>query len=324
MRKGDGMRALFCLLASVCAAFGAVDGVVLNATTGKPQPSVLISLVQPQQSGMQTIASVKSDAEGKFKIDKSYPPGPALLQSIYEGVVYNQMIPLGSPTSGLSVKVFDSTKDPALAKSAQHMILLEPTGTAIQVNETFLFNNQSQLTYSDPSKGSAEFYLPKDVSGKVQVIVNTSGGMPVPRDAEKTKKPDIYKVDYPVKPGETRFDIGYSLPAADTFAGKNVSGDETFLVTPPSVTLTGDGIDDLGQEPQTQAHTYRLRAASFNVTINGTGSLRNTDANSDDDSGAPTPEQAPARVYSKLPWVLGLTLGILMLGGAMLFRKGAA
>ena len=319
------MRAFFCLLASACAALGAVDGVVVNGTTGKPQPSVLISLVQPQQTGMQTIASVKSDAEGKFKIDKDYPPGPALLQSIYEGVVYNQMIPPGSPTKGLSVKVYDSTKDANLGKAAQHMVLIEPSDSAMQVSETFLFNNSSSLTYSDPVKGSAQFYVPKDASGKIQVVVNTSGGMPVPRDAEKTKQPDVYKVDYPVKPGETRFDIGYALPPGNTFSGKNLSGDETFLVTPPSVTLTGDGIDDLGQEPQTQAHTYRLRAASFSVNINGTGSLRNSSASdSDDDSGAPVPEQAPARVYSKLPWVLGFTLGILMLGGAMLYRKGAA
>ena len=319
------MKPLIGLLFTV-SCFAAVDGTIVNGTTNKPQPSVLITLVQPGQSGMQTIASVKSDAEGKFKIDKEYPPGPALLQSIYQGVVYNQMIPPGAPSSGLTVKVFDSTKNLEAIKSSQHMILLEPTDSGIQVSETFLFSNPWQQTYNDPEKGSAEFYVPKDVNGKIQVVVNTSGGMPVPRDAEKTKQPDIYKVDYPVKPGETRFDISYSLPASETFVGKNVSGGEnSYLVTPPSVTLSGDGIDDLGQEPQTQAHTYRLRAPSFDVKINGTGSLRKSSASSaDDDTGQPQIAQAPARVYSKLPWVLGLTLGILTLGGAMLFRKGAA
>lgn len=321
------MRVFLCLLGLGSWALAGVDGTIVNGTTGKPQPSVLISLVQPGQGGMQTIATVKSDAEGKFRIDKEYPPGPALLQSIYEGVVYTQMIPPGSPTSGLSVKVFDSTKDPQTVKSSQHMILLEPSASGIQVSETFLFNNASTLTYSDPAKGSAEFYVPKDAGGKIQVVVNTTGGMPVPRDAEKTRTPDIYKVDYPVKPGETRFDIGYSLPPGDTFTGKNPGGGEsTFLVTQPSVTLSGDGIDDLGQEPQSQAHTYRLRAANFRVKIEGTGSLRgNTNsASGDDDSGAPQIAQAPARVYTELPWVLGLTLGILMLGGLMLYRKGAA
>ncbi|HLH40763.1 MAG TPA: hypothetical protein VKX39_16555 [Bryobacteraceae bacterium] len=317
------MKLLAGFLFSLCC-WAAVDGTIINGTTGQPQGSVLITLVQPGQNGMQTIASTKSEPDGKFRIDKPYPPGPVLLQAIYEGVVYNQMIPPGSPTSGLNVKVYNSTKDPELIRNSQHMIVLEPSESGIQVSETFLFSNPWQQTYNDPVKGSAEFYVPRDVNGKIQVVVNTSGGMPVPREAEKTKEPNVYKIDYPVKPGETRFDIAYSLPPGDTFSGKNLSGENTYLVTPPSVTLTGEGIDDLGQEPQTQAHTYRLRAANFRVKIEGTGSLRNNSQSSaEDDTGQPQIAQAPARVYSKLPWVLGLTLGILTLGGVMLYRKGA-
>ena len=317
------MKLLAGFLFSLCC-WAAVDGTIINGTTGQPQGSVLITLVQPGQNGMQTIASTKSEPDGKFRIDKPYPPGPVLLQAIYEGVVYNQMIPPGSPTSGLNVKVYNSTKDPELIRNSQHMIVLEPRESGIQVSETFLFSNPWQQTYNDPVKGSAEFYVPRDVNGKIQVVVNTSGGMPVPREAEKTKEPNVYKIDYPVKPGETRFDIAYSLPPGDTFSGKNLSGENTYLVTPPSVTLTGEGIDDLGQEPQTQAHTYRLRAANFRVKIEGTGSLRNNSQSSaEDDTGQPQIAQAPARVYSKLPWVLGLTLGILTLGGVMLYRKGA-
>ena len=317
------MKLLLGLLLSTACGFAAVDGTIVNGTTGKPQPSVLIMLLQPSQSGMQTLATVKSDAEGKFKIDKDYPPGPALVQAIYGGVVYTQMIPPGSPTSNLSVKVFDSTKNPEAGTAAQHMILLEPSASGIQVSETFLFDNKAQITYSDPAKGSAEFYVPKAAEGKIQLTVNPPGGMPLSRPAEKTKKPDVYKVDYPVQPGQTRFDIAYVLPASDTFEGKNLGAAENmYLVTPPSVTLTGDGIDNLGQEPQTHANTYRVRTASFKVQITGEGSLREPSSQSDEDTGQPQIAQAPARVYTKLPWVLGLTLAILGLGGAMLYRKG--
>jgi hypothetical protein len=55
----------------------AVDGVVVNGTTGKPQEGVAVSLLQPGAGGMQQLGSAKSDAQGQFKIDKDIPPAPA-------------------------------------------------------------------------------------------------------------------------------------------------------------------------------------------------------------------------------------------------------
>lgn len=323
------MKSLFLLLGTGAFLLAGVDGVVTNATTGKPQAGVVLMLVQPGQGGMQTLGNAKSDADGKFKIDVNIPPGPALVQAIFAGAIYTTMMPPGSPTTGVQLKVFDSTKDPAVGRAAQHMILLEPSADKVQVSETFLFDNKSQLTYADSSKGSAQFFVPPNAQGKPQVVINSPGGMPIPRDAGKTSQANVYKIDYPVKPGETRFDVSYSLPAGSAFAGKLIDKDvPTFVVTPPSVTLAGDGIDSLGEEPQTKAHTYRVRAASYEVKLEGTGSLRsNTEApaaSQEEDNGQPKIEVAPARIYDKLPWVLGLTLAILAIGGMMLFRKGAA
>ena len=321
------MRIWFWILASTAWLRAGVEGVVTNATTGKPQSGVIIMLVQPGQGGMQTLGNAKSDAAGKFKIDKDAPGGPALLQAIFGGATYNTMLTPGSPTTGVQVKVFDSTKDPAIARAAQHMILLEPAADKVQVSETFLFDNKSQLTFADPAKGSAQFFVPSNAQGKPQVMINSPGGMPIPREASKTSQANTYKIDYPVKPGETRFDVSYTLPAGSAYQGKMADPEvATFLVTPKSVTLAGDGIDDLGEEPQTHAHTYKVRAASFEVKMEGTGALRSnaSPAAQEEDTGAPKIEVAPARIYGKLEWVLGLTFAILALGGFMLFKRGAA
>lgn len=314
------------LLSSLCA-MAAVDGVVTNATTGKPQPNVMIMLVQPGQNGMQTLANVKSDAEGKFKIDKEYPPGPALLQAIYGGATYTTMIPPGMPSTGMQVKVFEATKDASVGRAAQHMILFEPSAENIRVSETFLFDNKTATTFNDPAKGSAQFYLPKNAEGKPQITVNSPGGMPISREAQKTNQPNVFKIDYPVRPGETRFDIAYTLPAGSSFAAKAPDPEvPTFLVTPPAVKLSGDGIDSLGEEPQTHANTYKVRTPAYEVKMEGTGSLRNAETSEaqEEDTGAPKIEITSARIYDKMPWILGLTLGILALGGAMLYRKGTA
>jgi hypothetical protein len=305
----------------------AVDGVVMNLTTGKPQAGVEINLVQPSQNGMVPLGNATSDAQGQFKIDKEIPPGPGLLQATYEGTTYNQIITPGMPTSGVQVKVYDATKQASVAKTAEHLILLEPSVDNIKISETFVLDNNTNTTFNDPARGSIRFYLPPSTQGNAQVVVTAPGGMPITRPPIKTTTAGIYKVDYPIKPGETRMDVTYSVPAADKFAGKVVASDTgTHLVTPPAVTVTGDGIEPAGQEPQTQAHIYNLTGLDYNVLIQGIGSLRADDSSTsqNDDSGSPQIEIKAARIYSQLGWVLGLAFAILVLGGVMLYRRGAA
>ncbi len=320
------MRLVLCLLATGSWLLAAVDGTVMNATTGKPQASVVVTLVQPGSQGMQTLGSVKSDTEGKFKIDKEIPPGPALLQAVYQGATYNLILAPGAPATGVHVKIYDSTAKPGVAKVSQHMILIEPGAASLDISETFLIENESSTTFQDPANGSIRFYLPDAAEGKVKVTINSPGGMPIERPAEKTREKDVYKIAYPVKPGESRFDVSYSLPPSATFSSKILHGDGvTRLVTPPAVTLSGDGVESLGQEPQTRAHIYNAGGPDYSVTINGTGSLRNPEAAApDEDTGEPQIEEKAARVYTKMYWVLGLAFAILGLGGTLLYRKSGA
>ncbi len=319
------MRILLILAASISSVFAAVDGVVVNGTTGKPQAAVIVSLVQPSASGMQNLASLKSGADGKFSIEARLPPGPALVQAIYQGVTYNLVLTPGTPTNNLRVEVYDATTNAASAKIAQHLLVLEPTADGLTVTETFLCQNDTKQTYQDPAKGSVQFYLPEAARDKVEVTIAAPGGMPIKRPAEKTKIDGVYKASYPLKPGETRFDVGYTLPPGNTFAGKNVMpGAPMNLVTPPGVTLSGDGIETKGQEPQTKALVYTATTPSYEVKIEGTGSIRGGDAPSAEDTGQDQIQVVPARIYTRLYWILGLTLGILALGGVALYRKGVA
>lgn len=320
------MKLAFWLLAIGPSLLAAVDGTVMNATTSKPQASVLVTLVQPGAQGMQTLATVKSDAEGKFKIDKEIPPGPALLQAIYQGVLYTLVLPPGGPTSGVHVKVYDSSAKPGIAKVSQHMILIEPSATSLDISETFLIENESTTTFQDSAKGSVQFYLPEVADGKVSVTINAPGGMPIQRAAEKTKEKDVYKIEYPIKPGESRFDVSYSLPPSETLSSKILHGEGvTRLVTPPTVTLEGDSVQFLGQEPQTGAHIYNAGDADYTVKIVGTGSLRNPEGPAaGEDAGQPQLEEKAARVYSRMYWVLILVFAILGLGGVLLYRRSTA
>ena len=322
------MKALAVLFA-ISLPLLAVDGTVVNATSGKPQSGVAINLVQPSQNGMVQLGNTTTDAQGQFKIDKQIPPGPGLLQANYQGTTYNQIITPGMSTTGVQLKVYDSTKKAGTARTMEHLILLEPGADRLRVSETFVLGNDSNLTYNDPAKGSIQFFLPPATDGNAQVIITAPGGMPIPRPALKTPTAGIYKVDYPVKPGETRMDVSYTVPSATKFSGKIVASDAaTHLVTPGTVTVTGDGIELAGREPQTQANIYNLTGLDYNLLIDGIGSLRQDDAagagGQGDDGGSPQVEIKKPRIYGQLPWVLSLAFAILALGGTMLYRRGTA
>ena len=307
--------------------FAAVNGVAINGTTGQPQAGVAINLVQPGQNGMQQLGQAKSGADGSFNIDVTIPPGPALLQSTFAGVQYTQAIPPGSPTTGVRVNVFEATATVPEGMDIQHLILLEPIAATLRVSETFLTRNSSNKTFQDNANGSVRLYLPPGAPTDLKVSIDSTG-VPIQRPLEKGKVAGEYKISYALKPGETRFDLEYSIPAAETFSGKVFSNDPPVkLVTPGSVTLSGDGISDLGQEPTTQARVYGFKGNSFKVKILGVGSIR-TPADtvqppSAEESGAPKCcEESPARVNKQAAWVLGLGLSILLLGGTILFRRG--
>jgi hypothetical protein len=323
MRKGNGvMRGLF-LLAVCASTLAAVDGTVINGTTGKPAPNTIVSLVQPGQGGMQTLASVKSDSQGIFRIDKSVQ-GPQLVQALYSGVLYNKVLMPGAPSTGLEVIVFDSSSKPGVAKVSQHFIVLQPSAKDMSVSEGILYQGDPKLTFNDAANGTLHFYLPPEAKGIVSVTINAPGGMPIQRPAEKTNQPNVYKVSYPIKPGETRFDLSYIIPSATplTFAGKILHNEgSSDLVVPNGVTITGDNLDLAGQEPKTQASIYHIKGTSFKVEVTGTGSLRQPEAAApDDDSGAPTIEQVKPRIYEQLYLILGMTFTILALGSFLLYR----
>jgi hypothetical protein len=302
----------------------AVDGTVINATTNKPQPNVTVTLVQPSQNGMQTLASTKSDAAGKFSFDKTFA-GPQLIQAQYNGVTYNKVVMPGAPSNNLEVSVYESTNKPGIAQITQHMILVQPSPENVGVNESFLLQDNSKYTYNDPAKGTLQFFLPPEAKGQVRVTVNAPGGMPIQRSAEETKQNNVYKVNYPIKPGETRIDLSYSVPAGNpmTLSGKVLHKDgKARLVAPQGVTLSGDNIKSVGQEPTTQASIYDIDGSTYKIEIQGTGALQAQDqAQPEEDSGQPQIQQADPRIYDHLYWIVGLAFAILGLGSYLLARR---
>jgi hypothetical protein len=219
----------------------------------------------------------------------------------------------------------------------KHMILFEPTAGQVAVTETFLLKNAGKTSWNDPGSGTLKLFLPKAAT-KPEINATAPGGMNVSAPLNKTAKPDVWAVDFAIKPGDTRIDLTYSVPYTEgsDLAGKVVSEDEnTYLIAPNGVTLKGDGLNDLGTEPRTQAHIFGLPAglpsgppATYKVQLTGAavavpGEPSAGDASGGDqatDDSGPRIEQIMPRVNSRKVPIILVALGILALGFVLLYR----
>jgi hypothetical protein len=319
------------LLGMASCLFASIDGTVVNGTSGKPEAGVSITLVKPGQQGMQTIGTTVSDATGHFVFEKDQPGGgPQLLQAVYKGVNYNKLMTPNIPTSNVQLEVFEATKAASVARIEQRMMLIEPNVNQITVTDTVIVQNDSKTTYNDETEGGMRFYLPPAANGQVRVNAQGPQGMPLPRAAERTDKTDVYKVNFPVKPGETQFEATYVIPAGSPFTlrgqvtgVKGMPAGPLHLIVPSGVTLSGSDLQNAGTEEKTQATIYTVTAADlFSADITGIGALRTPqDGPTADTSEAPQPVEAPPQIYRHLPWLLALALSILTVGLVFLFRS---
>ncbi|MGO9258158.1 MAG: hypothetical protein ACLQU1_17860 [Bryobacteraceae bacterium] len=322
-------RLVSALLLLSSAARAAVSGTVINRTTGKPQAGATVVLNLLAQQGITMIDQAKSDAQGHFTINRDLQPGgPSLLRTAFDGVTYNHMLPPGSATSGITVDVYNSSPNPGAAKVSKHMILFEPAGGQMVVNETYLYTNTGNTAWNDSDHGTLHFFLPAGANGKVQVNATAPGGMPIPAAVTKTGKPDTYAVAFAIKPGDTRFDLTYATPynSGEEYRGKVLTKDDnTYLIAPNGITLSGDNLADLGTEPRTQAHIWGMGGESYKIKLTGAEAAAPADADAagsqgDASDSGPQIEQIMPRLYSKAKLILALALGILAIGFALLYR----
>jgi hypothetical protein len=115
-------------LVSALPLLAAVEGRVLNQTTGRPQSGATVTLYKLGGGGPQALESKKSEAEGRFRFDQEVQP-PFMVQAVVDGVIYTKMLPPGSPAGNLEIAAYSATTRNANELVQQHMILLEPSSS---------------------------------------------------------------------------------------------------------------------------------------------------------------------------------------------------
>jgi hypothetical protein len=307
-------------------AFAAITGTVVNRTTGQPQAGITVSLLRMGQNGPEPAGDVKADAQGKFSINQGVQ-GPTLLRATIDGVTYNKVLVPGAPTDNVTLDIYGASKQAGDAKVSKHMILFQPSGQELVVNEAYIVSNTGKTAWNDPPNGTLHFFVPEGAKESVNVSATPPGGQPLKQPAEKVGRSDVYKLNFAMRPGETRVDVDYKLAYSSgaPLSGKVVSGDEsTYLIVPNGVTLEGDNLSDMGQEPRTKAHIFGLKGNSYEIKLAGAVAAQPAEASdSSGNDGSPPVQQIMPRLYDKAKLILAVAFGILTLGFVLLYRAPA-
>lgn len=322
------MKTLLALVLLSAPLLCAADGFVVNKTSGKRLAGVAVALTKIGQGGMEAAGTATSGADGGFEL-KSDAQSMYLVQATWQGVTYNVQLAPGAPASGIEVAVYDASPRAGLAAVSQHMLLVESDSQDLVVSETVIFQNPGSVTWYDAAAGTLRFSVPAAAGSNIQARATAPGGLPVDREPRKTAENGVYSLDFPVKPGETRFDISYKLPMKQPLelSGRILHAGPTRLVLPKGMTAEGDGLASLGTEPSTQAAIFDIKGDAYKIKLGGTGALRSTAAAAEPASG----EEDGPRIQQILPpgyervwkWALGLMLAILALGFAAQYMKAA-
>ncbi|HVM92458.1 MAG TPA: carboxypeptidase-like regulatory domain-containing protein [Terriglobales bacterium] len=184
-----------------------LSGTVTNATTNKPAAGDAIELINIS-NGMDVAATAKADSAGKFSFSiKDGAQGPHLVRATHQGVTYFQFAPPG--TSNVDLKVYDVAKKvDGLSLTADVFRLQADSGT-LQGMRLFAVDNNSSTTQMNDH--NFEFYLPAGAKVE-QLQARAPNGQPISAEAVPEKEPGRYAVAFPLRPGETQFQLEFTMP----------------------------------------------------------------------------------------------------------------
>jgi hypothetical protein len=210
-----------------------LTGTVKNSTTGHPAAGdevILLSLGQ----GMEEAGRTKSDAKGNFTFKLDNAQGPHLVRVIHQEVTYHRMAPPG--TTSVEVTVYDVGKKVEGIEVVADIMRFQASQGQLQVERTFAVNNNSKPPRTQMNEHNLEFYVPDGATiNDAQAM--TAGGQPVnsapvPEGANAKNR---YAFLFPLRPGETRFSVVYTVPYTGSvnIDPKSVYPLEHFVVIAP-------------------------------------------------------------------------------------------
>jgi len=347
------------LYTATAFAVGPVTGIVTNQTTGKPSAGDDVALLRLAQ-GMQEAGHTKTDAKGKFTLDVP-DAGVHLVRVTHDKATYFK--PIQEGTQSIEVDVYNAAaKVAGVSEEADVMrVETDASGNGLRVVEAFFLKNESSPPMTQFGDKPFDFYLPAGAVLEGSAAL-APGGMPVQSAPVPVEgSPNHFAFMFPIRPGETRFQLTYHLPysGSQTFSPKpTMATDTVALMMPKSMKFAAAASSPFAPvTDEVDGQTYVARniqpSQPLEFTVSGKGQLpRDTVQPQQGDAaggsasnagGDLTPSEASARQradtrpgvglnnpldsdgdlepWAKYMWWILGILGLLLAGGAGVMLK---
>jgi len=227
-----------CVLASAGAFASQISGIVTNGTTNKPSVGDEVVLISPA-NGMDEVARTKTDSQGHYTLNVPDEGAQHLVRVVRQSVHYFTSALPGATTA--DVTVYDAATQLEGVVTNARVFRLQESGGTLEVSDEYILDNQSQPPRSRIGNQTFAVTLP-DGAEMSEASFTGPGGMPLPVAPVPSGVKNRYAFDFPIRPGQTRFEVSYKLP----FSGKyefsmtpETRLNELGVLLPKSMTFTG-------------------------------------------------------------------------------------
>jgi len=194
-----------------------ITGVVRNQTRGRLAAGDEVILLRLDQShskqGMQEEARTQTDARGSFAFELRHPGAAYLVRVFHQGVNYDQRASVGE---AVSIDMFDAAAKVRGVTGSIEIIRIGTNGNLLHVSDMIEIRNDSSPPRTQAGEHTFEMFLPAHAkidsvfaagpaagSERTGVMISAAS---VPGD------PEHYTVNFPLRPGATKFAFNYDLP----------------------------------------------------------------------------------------------------------------
>lgn len=324
---------IFSLLVSAGAFAAQITGTVTNATTNKPSSGDEVTLLS-LANGMEEVAHTKTDAQGHYTLNVPDENAPHLVRVARQSVHYFQSAPPGTSTA--DVTVYDAATELDGVTTNARVFHLQASGGSLEVRDEYIVNNQSQPPRSRIGNQTFAVTLP---DGAEMGEASTTGpsGMPVTVSSVPSSVKNRYAFDFPIRPGETRFEVSYKLPYSGSYQFSLTPESqlsELGVLLPKSMKFNGlsggfaQDVDEAGLAVFFAKNVQAKQEVKFSVSGEGLVPTEapgggNPSQPAGESGGAPIPSSSGG-THEALWFVVG-ALVVLIVGGAFLvWRKSVS